>query len=51
LAFVIGPNGMPNEIPDDVAACLVGDGDRGYAYAPEPKPEPVKRAPRRTTSK
>lgn len=51
MAVVIGPNGMPNYMPDDVASSLVGDGERGYRYAEpeaEPKPAPVKRTTRRT---
>jgi hypothetical protein len=44
MAYVIGPNGRKNHVPDEIAQCLVGDGGRGYAYAPEPKPAPVKRA-------
>jgi hypothetical protein len=51
LALVIGPNGAEVYIPDEDAPCLVGNGERGHSYAPEPKPEPVKRTPRRTTSK
>lgn len=47
MAHVIGPNGVKNYVPDDVAESLVGAGDRGYSYAPEPatKPAPVRRAP------
>jgi len=58
MASVIGPNGVETFVPDDVARSLVGNGERGYAYAPasptpaaEPdrtKAEPRKRAPRRT---
>jgi len=49
MAFVIGPNGVRNYMPDDVAASLVGNGERGYSYAnPEPAPAP-KPAPKRTT--
>jgi len=61
MAYVIGPNGVKTYVPDDVARSLVGDGERGYAYAPAspepasgPAPDtaapaaPKKRAPRRT---
>jgi len=49
MAYVIGPNGLVTQVPDDVARALIGDGDRGYAPASEPaKPRPVKR---RTTTK
>jgi hypothetical protein len=50
LALVIGPNGVPTEVPDDMADCLVGNGKRGYSHAPEPEPEP-KRTTRRTATK
>lgn len=48
MAFVIGPNGIRTFVPDDMARSLVGDGERGYVYAPEPKPEPAP-APKRVT--
>jgi hypothetical protein len=49
MAHVIGPNGAKSFIPDDVASCLVGEGDRGHTYAePDPAPSQTKRAPRRT---
>jgi hypothetical protein len=54
VAFVIGPNGRKNFVPDDVAECLVGSGERGWQIAPEPKPEPkpaTTRATRKTTAK
>lgn len=45
MAVVIGPNGVPNEVPDEIAPCLVGDGNRGYSYPnPEPKAAPTRRA-------
>jgi hypothetical protein len=51
VAYVIGPNGIPSEVPDEIAPCLVGDGNRGYSFhTPEPEPEP-KRAPVRRASK
>ena len=51
MAYVIGPNGLVAEVPDDVARALIGDGDRGYA--PASKPRPVRKTPakRRTTTK
>lgn len=57
MAYVIGPNGVKTFVPDDVARSLVGNGERGYAYAPTspepaadpaPKPPARKRASRRT---
>jgi hypothetical protein len=46
MALVLGPNGLESEVPDDVAKSLVGNGERGYSYAPEPPaPAPRKRAP------
>jgi hypothetical protein len=53
MADVIGPNGARAYIPDDVAACLVGDGSGEYRYAPEPEPEADKpKAPvKRTTTR
>lgn len=59
MAWVIGPNDAVTYVPDQVATSLVGDGNRGYAYASEPKvaepeapepnptPAPRKRAPRK----
>lgn len=62
MAYVIGPNGVKTYVPDNVARSLVGNGKRGYQYAPalpapsaDPAPEtpapktPRKRASRRTT--
>ena len=50
MAYVIGPNGRKNHVPDDIAPSLVGDGKRGWSYAPEPEPEPEpKRTPRRVS--
>jgi hypothetical protein len=52
MATVIGPNGVPTYVPDDVASSLVGDGERGYSYAPEPVQEPVKApAPKRAPAR
>ena len=54
MAYVIGPNGLVTEVPEDVARALIGDGDRGYASASEPaESKPAKRTPakRRTTTK
>jgi hypothetical protein len=64
MATVIGPNGHATYVPDDVAAGLVGNGTRGYVYAPpatrpEPKavtepatkPAPRKRTPRKPSTK
>jgi hypothetical protein len=34
---VKGPNGVEIDVPENIASGLVGDGDRGYEYAPEPK--------------
>lgn len=59
MALVIGPNGYVTFVPDQVAKSLVGNGNRGYAYAPEPEvaettpepeqaPTPRKRAPRKS---
>lgn len=56
MARVIGPNGRVTEVPEPTASSLVGNGQRGYAYAPEAvpepepesKPAPKRRAPRKT---
>lgn len=34
---VKGPNGSEIDVPDTIASGLVGDGQRGYEYVPEPK--------------
>ncbi|QIZ35101.1 hypothetical protein [Saccharopolyspora sp. ASAGF58] len=37
MAQVVGPNGVVTYVPDEIARSLVGDGGRGYEYAPEPQ--------------
>jgi len=57
MAFVIGPNGVKTFVPDNVARSLVGNGKRGYRYAPTPAPatepatEKPKPAPRKRASR
>jgi len=56
MAYVIGPNGVRTYVPDSVARSLVGDGERGYTYAPAspapaPGPAPVKAAPKKRTTR
>jgi len=62
MAYVIGPNGLMAEVPDELLSSLVGDGSRGYAHVPttshepehapeKPKAAPRKRTPRKTTAK
>jgi len=57
MAWVKGPNRVVTYVPDEVAKDLVGDGDRGYEYAPDPTVKetlvtpPRKRTPRKTTAK
>lgn len=41
MALVIGPNKRVTYVPDGVAKDLVGNGSRGYVYAPETKAEPT----------
>lgn len=36
---VIGPNGLVVDVPGSIATGLVGDGSRGYRYAPEKEAE------------
>ncbi len=50
MAYVIGPNGVRTYVPDDIASSLVGDGERGYAYAPEIEPAKAA-APKRTATR
>ncbi|MFE9381781.1 hypothetical protein ACFYMO_00870 [Streptomyces sp. NPDC007025] len=50
MAYVIGPNGVKTYVPDATARSLVGDGERGYVYAPEARqPEPKAPTQKRTT--
>jgi hypothetical protein len=51
MAIVLGPNGAKTYVPDDVAASLVGDGSRGYAYAQPAEPSPAPAAPKRAPRK
>lgn len=46
---VIGPNGIVVNVREAVATGLVGDGSRGYSYAPEAPARPPK--PKRRTAR
>lgn len=37
---VTGPNGLVVDVPETIATGLVGDGNRGFAFVPEPKEKP-----------
>ncbi|MER7077908.1 hypothetical protein SAMN02982929_07228 [Saccharopolyspora kobensis] len=45
MALVLGPNGVVTYVPDDIARSLIGDGGRGYTYAPEPQADETEEAP------
>lgn len=52
MARVIGPNGRTNEVPDDIAQALVGNGKRGYRFAePEAPKAPARTRVQRKTTK
>ena len=46
---VLGPNGIVVNVRESIATALVGDGSRGYQFAPEPETDKPARKPRRRT--
>ena len=48
---VLGPNGAVVDVRESVATALVGDGSRGYKFAPEPETKKVTSKPRRPRKK
>lgn len=46
---VLGPNGTVVDVRESVATALVGDGSRGYKFAPDPETDKPARKPRRRT--
>lgn len=48
---VLGPNGTVVDVRESVATALVGDGSRGYKFAPEPEAKKTTPKPRRPRKK